>query len=68
MITKYEVFKWYSSDFMDGGYSCELITDWLVVALWKMWRLKRNGAICIKLEWHKKGDIMSKSDLSGGVA
>ena len=53
MINKYEVFKWYSNDFVNGGYSCELMTNWLVIAIWKMWQLKRNGVACSKLEWRK---------------
>lgn len=53
MGRKYEVSEWYEDITTGVGYKyhSELMTEWLVVALWKMWQLKKDGATCVKLEW-----------------
>lgn len=42
MGTKYKVSEWYEYKTTGGGYKyhSELRTEWLVVALWKMWRVE----------------------------
>ena len=53
MGNKYEVSEWYE-DKTDGrglAYHSHCQTEWLCVALWCMWQLKRDGAKCVKLEW-----------------
>lgn len=53
MGNKYEVHEWYE-DRTDGrglAYHKQAQTDWLIRALICMWRLKRDGARCVKLEW-----------------
>lgn len=51
MGNKYEVSEWYE-DKTDGrglAYHSQCQTEWLCVALWCMWKLKRDGAKCVKL-------------------
>lgn len=53
MGNKYEVHEWFE-DRTDGrglAYHLMFRTEWLVAALLYMYRLKRNGAKCVKLEW-----------------
>jgi hypothetical protein len=53
MVVKYEVYELFE-DQTDGkglSYHCQCQTEWIIVALLCMWRLKKDGAKCIKLEW-----------------
>ena len=50
---KYEVHDYYE-DVTDGRGRCYHLayqTEYLALALWTMWGLKRDGAACVKLEW-----------------
>ena len=52
---KYEVHEWYEDRTTGKGYAYHLQhqTQWLIVALFYMWRLKKNGAYCLKIEWRR---------------
>ena len=47
---KYEVYEWKAID-EEYCYVNRLNTKWLIIALYVMWKLKRNSAGCVKLEW-----------------
>ena len=51
MGNPFEVHVWNRKD--DGSYQYKLqwSGDSFIVALFRMWKLKRSGEKCVKLEW-----------------
>ena len=47
----YEVSVWHMDGKGDYRYYHEYAGESLLKALWIMWKLKRAGTHCIKLEW-----------------
>ena len=53
MINKYKIYTWDHNGVQGSGNFSYIIRhtgQWLLVALWKMWMLRRAGYACIKLE------------------
>lgn len=50
---KFEIYEWYK-DASSGSiykYHLRLQTESLLYAIFYAWRLKKNGAGCVKIEW-----------------
>ena len=56
MGNTFEVSEWWKdiTTGEDYKYHSEWSGESFLKALWVMWKLKRNGASCLKLEWRPR--------------
>jgi len=52
-VNTWQVYEWYLNTSQGGGWKfhLEYSGESLFKAFWKMFKLKREGAACLKLEW-----------------
>jgi hypothetical protein len=68
MSWTWEVSEWWQDNTkgQDYKYHHEWGGESLIKALWIMWKLKRDGAVCLKLEWRPRREKRNENNIHTG--